>query len=82
MNAKPITWPTVPKGKDRVRICLHAGNTKEDVDKLIRCVDEWARGVLMKENENERGRGEGNWRGGGGGGEVGGQERIFATSKL
>ncbi|KAJ6531071.1 pyridoxal phosphate-dependent transferase [Mycena capillaripes] len=35
MNARPITWPTVPKGKDRVRVCLHAGNTTSDVDQLI-----------------------------------------------
>ncbi|KAJ7029401.1 pyridoxal phosphate-dependent transferase [Mycena alexandri] len=35
MNARPITWPTVPKGKDRVRVCLHAGNTTSDVDRLI-----------------------------------------------
>lgn len=46
MNARPITWPTVPKGKDRVRVCLHAGNTKEDVDRLIRSVVEWAEEVL------------------------------------
>ncbi|KAH6880222.1 hypothetical protein BKA70DRAFT_1344355, partial [Coprinopsis sp. MPI-PUGE-AT-0042] len=30
INTRPITWPTVPKGKDRVRICLHAGNARED----------------------------------------------------
>lgn len=46
MNARPITWPTVPKGKDRVRVCLHAGNTKEDVDKLVWSVVKWAKEVL------------------------------------
>ncbi|CAA7267510.1 unnamed protein product [Cyclocybe aegerita] len=42
MNARPITWPTVPKGKDRVRVCLHAGNTKEDMDRLIDGILAWA----------------------------------------
>lgn len=42
MNARPITWPTVPKGKDRVRVCLHAGNTAEEVERLAREMVEWA----------------------------------------
>jgi len=46
MNARPITWPTVPKGKDRVRVCLHAGNMKEDVDRLIRGIVAWAEETL------------------------------------
>ncbi|KAJ7766619.1 pyridoxal phosphate-dependent transferase [Mycena metata] len=41
MNARPITWPTVPKGKDRVRVCLHAGNTTSDVDRLIAGMLQW-----------------------------------------
>lgn len=82
MNAKPITWPTVPKGKDRVRICLHAGITKEDVDKLIKCVVEWACDVLTKEEKKNRKRngGGGEWKGTGV--EVGEAERVFAKSKL
>ncbi|KAJ7633175.1 pyridoxal phosphate-dependent transferase [Roridomyces roridus] len=42
MNARPITWPTVPKGKDRVRVCLHAGNTRDDVDRLVNGMIQWA----------------------------------------
>ncbi|KAI3612759.1 8-amino-7-oxononanoate synthase [Moniliophthora roreri] len=41
--ARPITWPTVPKGQDRVRVCLHAGHTKEQVGKLIEGAVEWAK---------------------------------------
>lgn len=62
MNARPITWPTVPKGKDRVRVCLHSGNTKEDVDKLVWGVVKWAEEVLAaRAGENGRigGKGEG-----------------------
>lgn len=42
LNARPITWPTVPKRKERVRICLHAENTFEEVDQLIQYSIEWA----------------------------------------
>ncbi|KAI0050516.1 PLP-dependent transferase [Auriscalpium vulgare] len=50
MNARPITWPTVPKGKDRVRVCLHAGTTREEVELLVRTAIAWAR-ELMAEQE-------------------------------
>lgn len=39
--ARPICYPTVPKGEDRVRICVHADNTAEDIDRLIECVRMW-----------------------------------------
>ncbi|KAF9536870.1 PLP-dependent transferase, partial [Agrocybe pediades] len=48
MNARPITWPTVPKGKDRVRVCLHAGNTQEDLDKLIQGIISWAEETMRE----------------------------------
>ena len=34
-------FPTVPKGKERVRVCLHAGNTTEEVNKLIAGIVSW-----------------------------------------
>lgn len=39
--ARPICYPTVPKGEDRVRICVHADNTKSDIDRLIDSVRSW-----------------------------------------
>ncbi|THV00709.1 PLP-dependent transferase [Dendrothele bispora CBS 962.96] len=48
LNARPISWPTVPKGADRVRVCLHAANTRQDVESLVRGVVEWC-----KEREKE-----------------------------
>jgi 8-amino-7-oxononanoate synthase len=40
---RPITYPTVPHGEERVRLCLHAGNTEEEVKGLAKAVVEWAR---------------------------------------
>ncbi|KAI1313413.1 hypothetical protein EDD11_002648 [Mortierella claussenii] len=41
LNVKPIRFPTVPKGKERVRICLHSHNTQQQVEELIRIVQTW-----------------------------------------
>ncbi|CAM1505222.1 Fc.00g108590.m01.CDS01 [Cosmosporella sp. VM-42] len=38
---RPIVAPTVPVGSERVRICLHAGNTREQVEGLAKAVEEW-----------------------------------------
>jgi len=32
---RPIVAPTVPKGLERIRICLHCYNTKEEIDGLL-----------------------------------------------
>ncbi|KWU43880.1 PLP-dependent transferase [Rhodotorula sp. JG-1b] len=38
---RPITYPTVPRGEERVRVCLHAANTIDEVDGLADAVSEW-----------------------------------------
>ncbi|KAL9938116.1 hypothetical protein V8E36_002739 [Tilletia maclaganii] len=38
---RPITYPTVPLGQDRVRICVHAGNTEQQIRGLGAAVREW-----------------------------------------
>ena len=35
---KAILSPTVPKGSERIRICLHSFNTKEEIKELINCL--------------------------------------------
>ncbi|KLJ07056.1 8-amino-7-oxononanoate synthase [Blastomyces silverae] len=38
---RAIVPPTVPKGTERVRVCLHARNTYEEIDRLVELIKEW-----------------------------------------
>jgi 8-amino-7-oxononanoate synthase len=38
LDVRPILYPTVPKGRERLRIVLHAFNTDEEIDRLITCL--------------------------------------------
>ena len=38
-DVRPILSPTVSKGKERIRICLHAFNTSLDIRKLISAIE-------------------------------------------
>ncbi|KAL4753523.1 hypothetical protein BDW72DRAFT_26698 [Aspergillus terricola var. indicus] len=40
-TVRAIMPPTVPAGKERVRVCLHAGNTVEEIDGLIETIATW-----------------------------------------
>ncbi len=37
-NVKPILSPTVPKGKERLRICVHSFNTEDEIKGLINSI--------------------------------------------
>ncbi|TBU27784.1 PLP-dependent transferase [Dichomitus squalens] len=63
LNARPITWPTVPKGADRVRVCLHAHNTTEDVDRLVGAMVEWAESRELAQKGVGAGSGNGSGQG-------------------
>lgn len=52
---RPISYPTVPKEEARVRVCLHAGNTEEEVRRLAEVVREWI-GIERREGRGERAR--------------------------
>ncbi|KAF3044062.1 hypothetical protein E8E12_008611 [Didymella heteroderae] len=41
MMVRAVVSPTVPRGTERVRICLHAGNTVEEVESLVGALQEW-----------------------------------------
>lgn len=38
---RPITYPTVPMGKDRVRICVHSDNTPQQISGFANAVGDW-----------------------------------------
>jgi 8-amino-7-oxononanoate synthase len=46
---RSICYPTVPRGQERVRICVHAENREEDVDGLVRAVQTWSSEVLQQQ---------------------------------
>ncbi|KAH8805321.1 aminotransferase class I and II [Xylogone sp. PMI_703] len=48
---RPIVPPTVPEGSQRVRVCLHAGNSFEDINNLVATIAEW---IQQSKNSNER----------------------------
>lgn len=37
-SVKAILSPTVPEGEERLRICLHAFNSNEEIQKLVECL--------------------------------------------
>ncbi|RHZ76047.1 hypothetical protein Glove_208g35 [Diversispora epigaea] len=40
-NVKPIRSPTVPLGKERLRICIHADNTEEEIQGLVNEIENY-----------------------------------------
>jgi 8-amino-7-oxononanoate synthase len=38
IDVRPILYPTVPQGKERLRIILHSFNTQDELEKLISCL--------------------------------------------
>lgn len=40
-DLRPLVFPTVQKGKERIRICLHTFNTKEDLEGLLEVIGKY-----------------------------------------
>lgn len=49
MNAYYFSYPVVPRGESRVRMVFHAHNTKEQIDKTVDAICDWAREMFMIE---------------------------------
>lgn len=43
---RPVCYPTVPRNEERVRICVHAHNTLDDIDALAQAVRSFAQATL------------------------------------
>ena len=41
LMVRGIVPPTVPAGTERIRICLHAGNTVKQIDALVETIRSW-----------------------------------------
>ncbi|KAH8728087.1 8-amino-7-oxononanoate synthase-like protein [Phaeosphaeriaceae sp. PMI808] len=55
MMVRAVVPPTVPLGTQRIRICLHAGNSMEQVKKLVQTLSEWLEASKqLKDNEIKR----------------------------
>ncbi|KAH0833415.1 PLP-dependent transferase [Lanmaoa asiatica] len=54
LHTKPIYPPTVPKGTSRVRICLHAAHTRDDVVLLAQGIVAWAEKRMAEELRGEK----------------------------
>lgn len=50
---RPIVPPTVPEGGQRVRVCLHAGNTEQDLDRLVSTYGQWLQSVRNEEEQHD-----------------------------
>ncbi|EXJ65098.1 hypothetical protein A1O7_01438 [Cladophialophora yegresii CBS 114405] len=55
---RPVVAPTVPAGTERVRVCLHAGNTMAQVDKFVECLRRWIINQGGTEHQAEHSTGE------------------------
>jgi 8-amino-7-oxononanoate synthase len=55
-NGCYIVFPIVPKGEDRVRLFLHAHNTKDEVKKLIDSITTWLQEMLDIEASGDKNR--------------------------
>ena len=56
INGTPIVFPIVARGEDRVRIIMHAGNTEEEVLKLVSSILTWAQEMLDIEASDDKNR--------------------------
>ncbi|GFF35666.1 8-amino-7-oxononanoate synthase [Aspergillus udagawae] len=52
----PIDYPQVPKGKSRVRVMIHAGNTEKEVDYLVATLCDFANEMIDIEEGGEKGK--------------------------
>lgn len=52
--ARPIVYPTVPPGRERVRVCVHAGNSSAQIERLVAGIKTWLE--VQEEGEGCTGR--------------------------
>ncbi|EMD90250.1 hypothetical protein COCC4DRAFT_69037 [Bipolaris maydis ATCC 48331] len=53
MMVRAVVSPTIPAGTERVRICLHAGNTVEEIEKLVLALKRWCESQAEEKTEHQ-----------------------------
>ncbi|KAL9054329.1 MAG: hypothetical protein Q9162_004203 [Coniocarpon cinnabarinum] len=56
VSAQPVEYPSVPKGKSRIRVMFHAANKEEQVDYLADTLCNFAQEMIEIEESGENGR--------------------------
>lgn len=56
ISAQPVDYPSVPKGKSRIRVIFHAANTEEEVSYLANKLCEFAEEMIEIEESGEASR--------------------------
>ncbi|KAI1764148.1 5-aminolevulinate synthase [Hypoxylon sp. FL1150] len=56
ISAQPVDYPTVPKGKSRIRIMFHAANEEKHVEYLADTLCDFAKEMIEIEESSETGR--------------------------
>ncbi|KAI1138453.1 5-aminolevulinate synthase [Hypoxylon sp. FL0543] len=56
ISAQPVDYPSVPKGKSRIRIIFHAANEEKQVEYLADTLCDFAREMIEIEESGETGR--------------------------
>lgn len=54
MMVRAVVPPTVPEGTERVRVCLHAGNTVDQIQALVRALESWAKSRTTEDNAKHK----------------------------
>jgi 8-amino-7-oxononanoate synthase len=54
MMVRAVVSPTVPLGTERVRVCLHAGNTMSEIQTLVGVLGEWCEGTSLEVGEGSK----------------------------
>ena len=52
-RTRPLPYPVVPRGQERVRVVMHARNTEEELDELIARLLEWS-SARQEEEQREK----------------------------
>lgn len=47
IDARGIRYPSVARGKERIRICLHSFNTFSEIDSLLITLNQWKKSKLL-----------------------------------